>query len=152
MMERAVTAMLLVLGVVAICVVLASRLDNDAPLSFGTAAAGIITFFHFVAVGRRTRQGEPASGEGSFRRAIAGAIIVEYIVLVGIVAYFKRPQEALPAITQALVTNLTTVVGIVIAFYFGSSAYVEASRARGARKADGSGKERPAASEPPETS
>jgi hypothetical protein len=37
----------------------------------------------------------------------------------------------LPPITQTLLSNFTGIVGVVIAFYFGASAYVEAHSKRG---------------------
>jgi len=72
------------------------------------------------------------------RTAIAAAIVVQYLTLVGIVSAFSAAAgERLSAITQTLIGNFTTIVGIVIAFYFGSSAYVQASRVRfGGTKTD----------------
>ena len=60
------------------------------------------------------------------RTAMAGAIVVEYLTLVGTLAFFV--QGELPPIAQTMITNFTTVVGIVIAFYFGASAFVQLQR------------------------
>ena len=70
------------------------------------------------------------SSEGVLRGAIATAIVVQYLVLVGIVAFFGRGPEQLPPITQTMISSFTTIVGVVVAFYFGSSAYVEAEKSK----------------------
>jgi hypothetical protein len=62
----------------------------------------------------------------SMRTAMAGAIVVEYLALVGTLAFFV--QGEMPPIAQTMITNFTTVVGIVIAFYFGASAFVQLQR------------------------
>ncbi|MEM9160303.1 MAG: hypothetical protein AAGB46_14760 [Verrucomicrobiota bacterium] len=59
------------------------------------------------------------------RSAIAGAIVIQYLTLVATVAYFNKPLEEVHPLTQMVLTNFTTIVGIVIAFYFGSSAYLQ---------------------------
>ena len=71
------------------------------------------------------------------RFAIAGSIVIEYIVLVGIVGFFKEGPEELPIITQIILSNFTSVVGVVIAFYFGSSAYLQARQKQGKDGEDG---------------
>ena len=61
------------------------------------------------------------------RSATAGTVVIIYLVLISTFTfYFVGPQagELLP-ITATLVTNFTTVVGIVVAFYFGVSGYVQ---------------------------
>lgn len=92
-------------------------------------AAASITFFWLVS-DMRPALSKITFDEGALRRAIAGSIVVEYLVLVGVVAFWEGGPETLPPITQALITSFTTVVGVVIAFYFGSSAYVEAKTRR----------------------
>jgi hypothetical protein len=66
--------------------------------------------------------------ESRFRSAIAGGIVAQYLILVATVAFFDRGPSELPQITQNLISNFTAVVGIVIAFYFGSSAYIIGKR------------------------
>jgi hypothetical protein len=48
--------------------------------------------------------------------------------LIGIVAFFKEGPEKMPIITQTMLSNFTAVVGVVIAFYFGSSAYIQSKK------------------------
>lgn len=106
---------------------LSVRWDNNWPyivVAVGTAA---ICFFGLLIL---TQKNDEHWGitEATMRTAIAGTIVVVYLVLVGIVAFFIRGPTHLPAITQTMVTNFTTVVGIVVAFYFGASAYLQAQR------------------------
>ena len=117
----ALPLLLLIGGAIAVSV----YKNHDAPLSVAVIGAGIFSFIFFY-----TRSGSQPVGvqpEGGLREAIAAAIIIEYIALVGIVAFFKKGPDQLPAISQAMIANFTTVVGIVVAFYFGSSAYLQAS-------------------------
>jgi len=47
---------------------------------------------------------------------------------VGIVAYFTKDSVKLPQIAETLIGSFTAVVGVVVAFYFGSSAFIEARK------------------------
>jgi multisubunit Na+/H+ antiporter MnhC subunit len=103
--------------------------DNElrAPLAFCVIAAGLITFFSVLS--NSTDKGaESPSEDGALRKAIAASVVVEYLVLVGTFAFWGGAQESLAPMTQQLITSFTTVAGVVIAFYFGASAYVEAKR------------------------
>lgn len=62
------------------------------------------------------------------RSAIAGSIVIEYITLIALVAFFRESPDEIHPVTQMMINNFTTIVGIVIAFYFGSSAYVQAKK------------------------
>lgn len=95
-------------------------------LSFAVAAVSVVTFFGFLHLGRSVSGAQPDSDRLE-RRAIAATAVVVYLVLVSNVAFFgltEKPQELNP-LTNMLVTNFTAVVGVIVAFYFGSSAYVE---------------------------
>jgi multisubunit Na+/H+ antiporter MnhC subunit len=106
--------------------------DVQAPLAFCVIAAALITFFWFLPGSTGKGVGSP-SEEGVLRRAIAASLVVEYLVLVGTFAFWGGTTESLAPMTQQLVTSFTTIVGVVIAFYFGASAYVEGkARARDA--------------------
>lgn len=117
-----------ILVLLAIAEGLSAYLDTDTPLSIAVIAAALIAFAFFIS----PQQSDEPKDEGRLRRAIAGAIVVEYLVLVGIVAFFGRGPEQLPPITQSLISSFTTIVGVVIAFYFGSSAYVEGQKRKSA--------------------
>lgn len=121
-------------ALVAIDWFLAMHFQADAPHSVSVIGSGMIAFV-FAFTWMRDKDTGASSAEASLRSAIAAAIVVQYLTLVSIVAFFGgSPDNAqLPAITQTLISSFTTIVGVVIAFYFGSSAYVQASKARGER-------------------
>ncbi len=123
-----VTGMLmvtLITGATAIGQFLSIKWDSDAPLSVVVVASGVISFIVLLTL-TQTDKDRWEISESSMRTAIAGTIVIVYLVLVGIVAFFKVGPASLPPISQTLVTNFTTIVGVVIAFYFGASAYVQA--------------------------
>jgi hypothetical protein len=64
------------------------------------------------------------------RTAIAAAITIMYLVLVGYGVFIQSvgATERDP-LADTLMTTFSTVVGLVITFYFGSSAYLESRRA-----------------------
>jgi len=97
------------------------------------ATTGIIAFFGLYDIGLGDDKSQQ-NKEAALRFAIAGAIVFEYLVMVGIVAFFKEGPDELPLITQAVISNFTAIVGVVIAFYFGASAYIEATKRRGLEK------------------
>ena len=99
-------------------------LDSDMPFSIVVAGTGIIAFFGLYDIALN-KDGKARDKESALRFAIAGSIVLEYIVLVGVVAFFNEGPEKMPVITQTMLSNFTAVVGVVIAFYFGSSAYIQ---------------------------
>ena len=114
----------IILIMIVVCLALVRYFGNPAPLAFCTPAAGIITFFALLTERPLAQAG--TGGDERLRQAIAGAVIVQYLVLVGIVAYFINGVEKLPPITETMLTSFTTVASVVVAFYFGASAFVDA--------------------------
>jgi len=83
------------------------------------------------------------------RTAITAAIVTVYLVLVGLVAFMtKGPKELLP-ITETMLTSFTSIVGVVLTFYFGASAYIQVQKKKLGRTMnnDSAQKERTDASE-----
>ena len=63
------------------------------------------------------------------RTAIAASFIVTYLTIAGLVIFFTdNAASTLPEIARVMLTNFTATVGIVIAFYFGATAYVDANK------------------------
>jgi peptidoglycan/LPS O-acetylase OafA/YrhL len=108
-------------------------IDHKGFLAFGTGAIAILTFFGILPLDI-TETRDQAQGEARVRRAIAISVIVVYLVLVSTFAFLDVPPEL-----EGLLLNFTTTTGVVMAFYFGSSAYLEARRA--SRPADAREKE-----------
>ena len=114
------------------------RFDTPAPLGLAVGATAIITFVGMLALSQEST-GAWKITEASMRTAIASSILAQYQALVAIVAFFSAGTDAPSGISQTLISNFTTIVGIVIAFYFGASAYVEGRRITAGRPADASG-------------
>jgi hypothetical protein len=95
----------------------------DAILAFILVVVAVITFFGFMSLGR-SLGGEWELSSEAMRNAITVSTMTVYFVILALAIFLKPPEEQQP-ITQTLVTSFTTVVGVVIAFYFGSSAYVQ---------------------------
>lgn len=130
-MKRSSLVIVSILALVAGALAIDQFYATKAGLAFCTVASAVIVFFHFISGPTPPDAAvESASSADHLRKAIAGSIVVQYLVMVGLVAYFESAAEKLPAITQTLITNFTTIVGVVVAFYFGSSAYVEAQKSQ----------------------
>lgn len=123
----------IILLVIVVCLCLVRYLGNPAPLAFCTPAAGVITFFAMLS---ERRDGTATAGGDNerLRQAIAAAVVVQYLVLVGIVAYFINGVDKLPPITETMLSSFTTVASVVVAFYFGASAFVDS---KGKSKSEG---------------
>jgi Kef-type K+ transport system membrane component KefB len=108
-------------------VYLAYKTGTQAGVAVGLVITAISSFLGFLML---AQSGDTRwrLTEASMRLGITGSIVVVYLVLVSLVALLQQGAEKLPPISQTLITSFTTIVGIVIAFYFGSSAYIEASR------------------------
>ncbi|MEW6418260.1 MAG: hypothetical protein AB1480_09075 [Nitrospirota bacterium] len=110
------------LGIAAICVALlgigiaGTVIFSRAWLHFGIASIAIVIFFGLALIEKAS-----ISQPWSLRRPIAATIVVVYLMLVITFAFYMLKEE-LPKISDMLLTSFTTVVGVVIAFYFGSSA------------------------------
>jgi len=90
---------------------------------FVIIADGAITFSSLLLLSHG--EGHEASlNEAAMRSAIAGTVVVVYIVLLGI-ATVELGHEKHTAMSETLINSFTTIVGIVIASYFGASAYVQ---------------------------
>ena len=101
-------------------------------LSLVLVATAVITFFGFLWHGLAQDSG---LDEGDMRTAITVSVVTVYLVLVGLVAFFpeQTPGGELPAITNTMLTSFTAIVGVVVPFYFGTSAYVHIQRYRADR-------------------
>jgi len=87
-------------------------------LAFSVSSIAIVTFFGLARI-EMASSTEP----WSLRRPIAATIVVVYLILVVTFSFFDYRE--LPPITEMLLTSFTAVVSVVIAFYFGSSAYIK---------------------------
>lgn len=130
----AIVMALLVSVVSAVGVMLEWKWDNNAPLSAAIPAVASISFIGLLILTQTDEQHWQIT-ESSLRSAIAASVVITYLVLVGIVAFFVAGPNQLPGIAQTMIANFTTIVGVVIASYFGASAYVQ-------RRSSGQGKDK----------
>lgn len=128
MFMKAILPCLTLAAINIIGAVLSNKIELNYPWGISVLTSGAFVFFLLL------NQPSNENSESKLRSAIAGAVVVQYLVLVGTVACFENGPDKLPPITQTLITSFTTIVGIVIAFYFGSSAYVAARRKKKIRR------------------
>jgi membrane protease YdiL (CAAX protease family) len=103
--------------------------------SIGLIAAAMISFYGILWKGLNK---DGVIDESDMRTAITVSLVTVYLVLVGVVAFYapirvntaNEQQQAnqLSQITTTMLTSFTTIVGIVVPFYFGTSAYVQVKR------------------------
>jgi hypothetical protein len=100
--------------------------NNNAPLSAALIATALFTFVSLLGL-MQPANGSWQISEPIMRTVIAGTVVIEYLVLIATVAFFQQ-GDSLPEITKTMISSFTTIVGVVIAFYFGTSAITEALR------------------------
>lgn len=110
--------LLIVAGLGYVCSV---KLKHTSYLSYSMLAISLISFFGFLWI-YSCENDEFKVDEKSLRNTIATSITIVYLSLVTTVVFFKQEQQELPKITETLLSNFTVIVGIIIAFYFGSTA------------------------------
>ncbi len=93
---------------------------SRALLSLMMIAIGVVTFYGFIGIGLRDRS--HTLSKNDIRLAIVITLITMYLVLVGTVSFFSRGGD-LPVITETMINHFTTIIGVLIAFYFSTAAY-----------------------------
>jgi hypothetical protein len=112
-------------------------LNNFLALAAATSGIAVITLTGLIAYGTGP-EGVPSPEV--MRDAIAAAFVLVYLILVAMTVFTFRvqvdpstgaliPLQADPVAT-ALLSNFTTLAGVVVAFYFGTSAYVAVATKR----------------------
>ena len=98
---------------------------STAFLSFGAASIGIITFLGTLIIFNNSNDN---ISERSLRTSITIALVTVYIFIVGVVAFFGEARELseMKDVTKTMLTSFTSIIGVIIAFFFGTSAYIEA--------------------------
>ena len=130
-----VAAVVGILGLAFIGLTIDDILHNKEGFAFATLAIGVITFFIFVPLddGRKcdVTTGKPsdrmdleriAYNKERFGDAIAAAVIIQFLVIVGFVVYFESTTSAPPKISETFIDKFLWVVTVVVGFYFGEKA------------------------------
>jgi FlaA1/EpsC-like NDP-sugar epimerase len=112
---------------VALCLLGTGFFSDRKFLSFAAIAVALITFFGFLHIGMKANQSSSLTDQ-DMRTAITASIIVSYLAIMGMSVFFGEAAGEMPPISQMLLTSFTTIVGIVLAFYFGSTAYLDAKK------------------------
>lgn len=89
-------------------------------LAWAIASIGVVTFVGMLILANYADQVFEFGG-GEIRTAIASSVVVVYLVLLSFLTFYSGaiPERAL---ATTIVQNFTTVVEIVVIFYFGSKA------------------------------
>jgi hypothetical protein len=100
------------------------------PPIFAIIATGILTFFGILFYAMPNAPDDSLQ-DRVLRLAITSSITTMYLTLVGFGVFMRKPaDQATDPLAQSLITSFSSVVGVVIAFYFGTGAYLEARAAK----------------------
>ena len=102
--------------------------NHNSPISISVIISAIVTFFGLLYL-TSPEQEVWLLTDKSMRTAIAGAIVIEYLTLIGIVAFITNEPEKISPVSKKLLTSFTAIVAVVIAFYFSSTTYKEIKEA-----------------------
>lgn len=126
----------------AVIMAIAIAFIDAAALLFGTlypslmawsvGSVGIITFFGILMLVNYLSS-SPALDKGEMRKAIAGSFIAVYFVLVSLLT-FTGFGHSNPDLTGTIIGHFTSLVKIIIIFYFGSSMVREYLKLKEKRK------------------
>lgn len=92
-------------------------------LSITTVVLSLVTFFGLLAASETSGRGWGLN-KGGMRGAIAATILVVYFFILSINLFIPFEDE-MPEMMETMVSSFTTILGIMIPFYFGASAYVQ---------------------------
>jgi hypothetical protein len=98
--------------------------QSAAYFAFSMITLALVTFFGFLIMGIKPNENPPISSS-VLRMAITIAIIALYLSVVALTTFFRNWSDDIQPLTQSMLSNFTTIVGVVIAFYFTSSVYIE---------------------------
>ncbi|NPV63861.1 MAG: hypothetical protein HPY61_14765 [Methanotrichaceae archaeon] len=104
----------------------------DTILAMIAILLAFITYFGFMAISQSLGQGW-ASNIGSMRTAIASGMLIFYFFILSIAIFFSSAYK-FSEFSQTMINNLTTTIGIIIPFYFGASAYVQAQASSSSKR------------------
>jgi hypothetical protein len=82
-----------------------------------------VTFFGLLAASESFGRGWGLN-KGGMRGAIAGTILIFYFFVLSM-AMFQPYKAGMPEQMKSMLETFTAIIGIMIPFYFGSSAYVQ---------------------------
>ena len=90
-------------------------------ITWTVSATPIITFAGLLVAQVRGEPSDTRITTSRMRNAIAGSFILTYLVSVGLVLFYHDTAAETRGVTKTLVTNFTVLMGVIIAFYFGTA-------------------------------
>ncbi len=105
---------------------------NSAPRMVAVFAIAVIAFLGILLLAHRVASYRPFDS-GEMRMAIAGSFTIVYFV---VLAIFLFSISIPTSFAQDYVRNLTTLMGVIVAFYFASSAAVQYAKIRAGASTD----------------
>jgi magnesium-transporting ATPase (P-type) len=92
----------------------------------GVFAVGVVSFFGTLGLAHRNSPNSPYDS-GEVRLAVTAAFMMVFFAALGVFLFSKN---VVSAFGQSLMTNLTSLFGVVVGFYFASTAVVEYGKSR----------------------
>jgi hypothetical protein len=113
--------------IVALAYVIGAKIHNlNATRAVGVFAVGVVSFFGTLSLAHRSSPNSPHDSS-EVRLAVTAAFMMVYFAALGI---FLFSINTVGSFGQNLMNNMTSLFGVVVGFYFASSAVVEYSRSR----------------------
>jgi hypothetical protein len=113
--------------ILALAYVIGANIHNlNATRAVGIFAVGVVSFFGTLSLAHRSSPNSPYDS-GEVRLAVTAAFMMVYFAALGI---FLFSINTVGSFGQSLMNNMTSLFGVVVGFYFASSAVVEYGRSR----------------------
>lgn len=113
--------------IVALAYEIGAKIHNlNATRAVGVFAVGVVSFFGTLSLAHRSSPNTPYDSS-EVRLAVTAAFMMVYFAALGI---FLFSINTVGSFGQNLMNNMTSLFGVVVGFYFASSAVVEYSRSR----------------------
>src|SRR4030095_12818017 len=94
--------------------------DLDFVVGITAFSIGVVTFFGVAGLNRSVKNQQVLRGE-RLRTSIACSLVLSYLFMVSFTTFVGNALEA-GEVTKTFVESFSSVIGITIAFYFGTSA------------------------------
>jgi hypothetical protein len=98
--------------------------QSAAYFAFSMITLALVTFFGFIIIGVKPNENPPISSS-VLRMSITIAVVALYLSVVALTTFLRNWSDDIQPLTQNMLSNFNTIVGVVIAFYFTSSVYIE---------------------------
>ena len=98
------------------------NINSDNNLGWTVAAVGIVTFFGMLIVSSYHKRDSPEGDKGTMRDALTASLISAYFV---VLTYSLSVKIESSTPVNSLLSSFSSVIIIVIGFYFGSKGAVE---------------------------